>query len=476
MNRLAWLLLAVCWPGFASEVEQQIRDHAAGIEEMQRVIAGQLVWWSFADFFTTQSDNHALNREISSFWSAKNEQDIQNASTALLQLIYSEKVPNEKLNEIETFLVLIRRTKAAWLRSASSVQNWHREFFDRVENVEQVCSEERFSAALSAIQFSSPEGVDTSALQRSYTFSAQGRWRGGGEGPTEFEYGPGGIAFDSSDGGGDERHAVAQTAGTVAYLFIPPPWNVVGAVAIVVAVEIVWAAVEMKDHMKELEKIAAANMELFDALDFSVNVRAHYREMCKKMQDAYRDVRPAILSAGNTLRIDELEDEVDRIQEATGWEKAPEVTAHMMTSDPETFYQASKMGFLSTAILVQQLSDTYVSNWHLGVQKINRVADNLEKVLRQIIRRKVEDGYAADERVSRLLERTRTLAELKTDFYERTLEFFDLGGEEERQRHTSGMRSLLDAYVLLHAPLGEHEEEFLEVARDALGSLEDYDG
>jgi len=472
MSRWLFILLLPLQAS-AADVENRIRDYIHTIDSTQRNIASMLVLQNFSRFFIQSVDQESLNQQFSSYFSKEGQYNVTRATNGLFDAIYSEKLDKEKINDIVQLVILMRQAKIQWVNMGSQLQIAHASFYENFSKDSDVCSENNFSNSLTVLENFSPEGVDTSQLSRSWELSVGGELTVSDNGDTNFGYyvKP---SFTGESDSEEAKHAVATTAGAAA-TFLPPPGNLIGPIAIPIAIEVIWGAIDMKKHIKEMEKIAQANEDLHSMMQFEVNVRKHFMDYCQTLKTAYIEARPLVTDIKTPSSLQKIRTEISSLRKKLGKELSSGViNKSSIFNDRETFYHFFKFKLLNEALLLNNYHSDYFKDWNQVLNNIDRVNDNMETALNQVITHKINQEYQPDySSLNTLIKKVENFSNFKNNFYLKTINYFEVVKSDKREEVINDLKILIDNYTLYHKTLSQEESEFISNANKTIKKLRD---
>jgi hypothetical protein len=468
IQKTIFLALILLSAGAVADIEDQIRDHIDNIEAAQKQIASLLVLQNFSRQFIENADLEEFKELYSVYISDDNALDMQKISTALFEVTYSDKLDKEKIVELTQLSILLRGSKYQWINMGENLQQAHQDFFASFANDNQVCSEENFSKSLAMMESFSPAGVDTSQLKRSWQLTVGGKLTVDDDGSTSINYYARPQYPEGDEDSAEMKHAVAVTAGAVATGYGGP---YAGAAAMA-AVELIWGAFSMAEHMREMEKIAEANEDLHEIMQFEINVRKHFNEYCQHLNSAYQEAQPLVADINNLETRTKIHTELVRLKALLGDDLSHSIIQKQTVyQSPEVFYQFFKFKILNEALILHNYEQDYYGGWS-GVIAANRtITTNLENAIYQFIERKIANGYKPDEAVDRLIAEVEQFSKFKSLFYQQVLSYFDEANVDKRNLRIDKLESLITNYRLYHRTLNEEETEFFTLALKTIKEL-----
>jgi hypothetical protein len=466
---IALLFLPFCFSQLAhADVEEQIRDHIRNIEAAQKQIASLLVLQNFSRQFVENSNNQQFQQMYQIYSSDENAYDMQKMATSLFEITYSDKLDQKKIAELTQLAILLRGSKYQWVNMGAHLQQAQKTFFESFSASNQVCSENNFSKSLTMMESFSPEGVDTSQLKRSWAFTVGGKLSVSDNGNTSVNYYANATYPEDDQDSAEARHAVATVAGAIGNGYGGP---IVGSAA-AAAVEVIWGALSMTDHMKEMEKIADANEDLHSIMQFEVNVRQYFTDYCQHLKRAYIESKPLVLNINNEATRVEIFQELTRLKTLLGDNLSSDIVQDQAVYQaPETFYQFFKFKILNEALVLHQYQQNYYGSWSDVITANRNITDNLENVIYQFIEKSITDTYQPDQAVDRLISEVEQFSQFKSEFYGHILNYFNETDLTKRQLLLTKLSLLVTHYRLYHQVLNKEEATFMELADKTIAEL-----
>jgi len=461
----ATLLSLSCFMAYAaSEEEKKIREYIHQIEETQKDIAGLLVMQNFSRIFVKQMEAGDASAQIDLIFSSNSQYGLSNISTQFFDLIYSDKIDQEKIDSVTRLLILMRSHKHAWVKVGRKVRSASESFLANFQSSQDICSEQNFLEALATVENFAPTGVDAKRFRKNWIVRMGGTYSESPNGEGQYS------ANASLESNGDEdqviRHAVAGSAGVVASLWGGP---LAGAAAGFV-VEAVWGMFDMQRSMNEMARLAKYNNELYEIMNVEINVKKHFDSYCRELERAYIEVRPLVLNAKTPEGLGHLEKARGDFLAANPIDVDVDTTKFFRT--PNEFYRFAKLKALTDAVNVFSDDAMYFESWNRAIDRIDEMNDRMEHALNQIIAHRRQETYNPDVSIfTNLIAQVETLNNLKSAFTKEMLAYFDLITDEDRDAAIVRMKNLVENYRIYHMKLNEDETAILESYESAIDRI-----
>lgn len=465
MNRLITAILIICtsFSSWANDQEKQIRNYISEINSTQDKIASILLMQTYSRFMA-DSSSIDLNTNLNFIHSPTEAKGLSALSESFFDIVYSDASDENKINDITKIFILIKRSQRSWLSQGSNIKKAHEDFFQSFSSISQICNTDSFNRSMAVLENFSPTGIDSGKLRQAWDLKVGGSVTVNQNGESHF--GPYASLTRSGDGSNsaEARHAAATTAGALA-LYAPPPYNIIGAIALPILIETVWGIIDMNKNMHEMNKIAKANRDLYSTMRFEINVKKSYLDKCQKFQAAYQDIREPILNALKTNDSGQLEMMIKGLSES----KFHQEDLDELIKDFKNF---SEMKLLNDAINLIASESSYQQQHQIVWQKTEDFIQNIDKALTQIISQKnaaITQGNPV--LFASILNRIDNFYSFKKFFTKELLNFFD-SPQEQRKHSFTIMKQMLENYPLLNPDLGQEERETINTYAEVLIKIE----
>jgi hypothetical protein len=466
MRNLLCVSFFLCFSNvFASNPEKQVRKYIQEIEQSQKEIASLLVIQNFSRFMVSTVDDNEVSRTTDLFMSPQSTNGMRKLTSDFFDTVYSEKTDGEKIDSITKLLIRIRRSRTQWINLGSRIKRTHEKFFDNFQSNSELCSDKYFYESFAVLENFTPSGIDASQFRYAWDLKVEGNRTFFDDGTSSFNMSAHANGQDQGSTAADARHAAATTAGAVA-MMAPPPWNIVGAVGLPLLIEISWGMIDMSKNMREMEKLAAANQDLFQALKYEINIKKYYTPYCNELERAYLELRPLILDINSVEGKKNLETMLDEIN-AFGT-----IDQNSFFKTKDNFYRFVKAKAIRDAVTIFDQNQEYFQNWNQVMESLDNFTTNIELALTQIISHR-RDGMNQNESVfASIFQQIMDLNHLKESFTKHVLDYFEKTTFYEQQTSIHSMRILIENYRLFHLHLNPEEIDFLTSYEHVILKLE----
>lgn len=449
-----------------SDVEGDIRNYISEIENTQKKMASIMVLQNFSNFFIESLPQEKINEVFGHFL---NKDGLSSISNRIFDITFSDDLNAEKINQLTTVLLTLRNDRKNWVSLGENLQDANLVFQKNFSKGSGLCSENSFNKSLAFIDKFSPADINTSGLGKTFDVEIGAK--------VTYFYEGGDVSYDGNvsatfDGGADSanmRHA-ATTNAVAASTYLPPPYNVVGAVAAVILIEVVWGMIDMEKHLKELEKIADANQDLHKAFHLEVNLKKYFSEYCVTLESAYLDAAKLIANGDSEA----IKSEITKLNVELGEDfDINNLTAKLIYEDTKTFYTFFKLKTLSESYNQKINQVAYYSNWKRVMDLVDNNIRNLEKAITQLVRAKnySEFSQSSLSKYDQIIKSVVDFTSFRTSYHNLLLTYFDSSTVIERKQKVKDLMDLIANYISYNSPLSVEEEEFVKIYEIAVTEL-----
>ena len=464
MNVLIFILsVSLSFGVYAANPEKEIRKYIKEIEKNQKDIASLLVLQNFSKFMADTDYGSVIHEQVDFFTSYESGKGMGQISDDFFNTIYSDKTDSEKIDSTAKLLIIMRKSKSNWIQLGATVKRSHERFFQEFRETDDICSDHNFYQSMAVLENFTPDGVDASKFRRTWELRVGGSAAFNENGSFDYSGSAEILGPDEGSSTAEARHAVATTAGAAA-LYAPPPWNVIGAVALPILIEATWGMIDMHKSMKEMDKLAKANQDLYKAMSYEINVKKHFKVYCSELAKAYSEVRPLVLALNEPAGYENLLDALDKTEKFNG-------ESIDFSSTPENFYKFARFKALNDAAIIFGQHEDYFFNWEFVSERINEFTDNIERSIDQIIAHKRQVSGRVSE-VAEIFKQIENLNNLKSSFSKELFFYFDTESITDRSDSLKRLKFMVENYRLYREVLTHEEMDVLTSFENAIFKLE----
>lgn len=432
----------------------KIKEYKKKVEENQRNIAVILVFNSFSALIENGIDGHE-SEEITTFFNST-DFNIETLARPLNDLIFSTKLNQEKVNEIATLLVKLRRMKYKMIGVGSTIKAANTYYLRRVQKVDSVCSKESYTASMSSIESFQFEAIDTSVLSKKYGINF-------------------GMSIDADQGKGDtppdnsnteDEQAVKYTLHALANI-APPPYNF----AIMAVIELIAEGYALSQHRDYMKKLSRENHKLYNQLRTEDNIEKYYYDYCNSLKRAVEKVSPLLDDAdSNRETIRALLDEAAaKIGSNLTLEN---INSEVYSKNTEQFYYFFVFQLLNQGMMISELNNYFSDNWDEFIKSYYEQFDNIEKTIMQLLSKKYHNSFASLKlKFESHVNYVDRVNYLKTEFTRLYLAYFK-ASKVNRTLLLENARILLLSYKTVYSDFEADEKALIDEYILALEKME----